>query len=141
MTSFSHHLIGNSIYNGFYFSDKIIPDAQLSYRVLAHLLIGVVRIFSKKVDYLVHDCNEVLVCLGRIVLIVHKSTPKKEAGSQRQKPSSVKGTQEIALISDLGGDDVADSSEVIRKSRREPAFTIPRTFNLDSFDLEVPDEE
>lgn len=32
-----------------------------SYRVLAYLLLGVVRIYSKKVEYLLHDCNEVLI--------------------------------------------------------------------------------
>lgn len=33
----------------------------LTYRVLAYLLLGVVRIYSKKVDFLFDDCNKVLI--------------------------------------------------------------------------------
>ncbi|KAF7801673.1 sister chromatid cohesion 1 protein 2 [Senna tora] len=43
--------------------DKILQDDTNfnSYRVLAYLLLGVVRIYSKKVEYLSHDCDEVLI--------------------------------------------------------------------------------
>nr|CAD1837106.1 unnamed protein product [Ananas comosus var. bracteatus] len=40
--------------------DKILPEIQISYRILAQLLLGIVKIFSKKVDFLYHDCNEAL---------------------------------------------------------------------------------
>lgn len=37
---------------------------MVTYRILGHLLLGVVRIYSKKVEYLFNDCNNVLVKLG-----------------------------------------------------------------------------
>ncbi|KAL0351116.1 UNVERIFIED_CONTAM: Sister chromatid cohesion 1 protein 2 [Sesamum radiatum] len=42
--------------------DKIINDEVpvVTHRILAFLLLGVVRIYSKKVDYLYNDCHEVL---------------------------------------------------------------------------------
>lgn len=45
-----------------YFSDKILLDEVpvVTYRILAYLLLGIVRIYSKKVEYLFHDCNDVL---------------------------------------------------------------------------------
>ncbi|KAM7266921.1 hypothetical protein ACFE04_009087 [Oxalis oulophora] len=43
--------------------DKILHDEfdATTYRVLAYLLLGVVRIYSKKVDYLFDDCHETLL--------------------------------------------------------------------------------
>ncbi|KAK1359404.1 hypothetical protein POM88_043878 [Heracleum sosnowskyi] len=42
--------------------DKILLDEVpvVTYRILAYLLLGVVRIYSKKVEYLFRDCNNVL---------------------------------------------------------------------------------
>lgn len=42
--------------------DKILLDEVpvITYRILAYLLLGVVRIYSKKVEYLFRDCNNVL---------------------------------------------------------------------------------
>ncbi|KAL5708011.1 hypothetical protein ACHQM5_018852 [Ranunculus cassubicifolius] len=34
-------------------------DVPIALRTSAHLLLGVVRIYSKKVDFLTHDCNEI----------------------------------------------------------------------------------
>ena len=47
----------------FFNTDKILIDEVpvVSYRVLGYLLLGVVRIYSKKVEYLFHDCRQVLV--------------------------------------------------------------------------------
>ncbi|CAK7328273.1 unnamed protein product [Dovyalis caffra] len=43
--------------------NKILQDGfdVVTYRVLAYLLLGVVRIYSKKVEYLFDDCNKVLL--------------------------------------------------------------------------------
>ncbi|CAN4079122.1 unnamed protein product [Withania somnifera] len=45
---------------------KILLDEApvVTYRILGHLLLGVVRIYSKKVEYLFQDCNHVLVKLA-----------------------------------------------------------------------------
>lgn len=42
--------------------DKILDDEVhiVTHRILAFLLLGIVRIYSKKVEYLFHDCREVL---------------------------------------------------------------------------------
>lgn len=39
----------------------------LTYRVLAYLLLGVVRIYSKKVDLLFDDCNKALIGIKEFV--------------------------------------------------------------------------
>ncbi|XP_015063990.1 sister chromatid cohesion 1 protein 2 isoform X3 [Solanum pennellii] len=46
--------------------EKILHDEApvVTYRILGHLLLGVVRIYSKKVEYLFKDCNNVLVNLA-----------------------------------------------------------------------------
>ncbi|CAH9092247.1 unnamed protein product [Cuscuta epithymum] len=46
--------------------DKILLDEVpvVTYRVLGHLLVGIVRIYSKKVEYLFHDCHKVLAEFG-----------------------------------------------------------------------------
>ncbi|OVA11189.1 Rad21/Rec8-like protein [Macleaya cordata] len=38
----------------------MFPEVPIALRLSGHLLLGVVRIYSKKVDYLFNDCNEVL---------------------------------------------------------------------------------
>ncbi|CAA6663967.1 unnamed protein product [Spirodela intermedia] len=122
--------------------DTIIPDVELSYRVLAHLLLGVVRIFSKKVDYLFHDCNDVLIKLGKIFLTVHKNTSNRAKGEHRRKAFPPKeGTHGKSLSVALGEEDFHGSSEVIRIAHHDTTFTLPKTFELDCFDLEVADED
>ncbi|KAH6831277.1 Rad21/Rec8-like family protein [Perilla frutescens var. hirtella] len=42
--------------------DKILDDEVhvVTHRILAFLLLGIVRIYSKKVEYLFHDCHEIM---------------------------------------------------------------------------------
>ncbi|KAG4395992.1 hypothetical protein GLYMA_19G087000v4 [Glycine max] len=40
----------------------------VSYRVLGYLLVGIIRIFSKKVEYVLEDCNEVLIKINKFVV-------------------------------------------------------------------------
>ncbi|KAL4278299.1 hypothetical protein GQ457_03G031700 [Hibiscus cannabinus] len=49
----------------------------LAYRVLAYLLLGVVRIYSKKVEYLFDDCQEVLIKINEFV-VREKNRAKKD---------------------------------------------------------------
>ncbi|KAI5060335.1 hypothetical protein GOP47_0024755 [Adiantum capillus-veneris] len=39
----------------------LFPDVPIALRLSGHLLLGVVRIYSRKVNYLYHDCSEALV--------------------------------------------------------------------------------
>lgn len=42
-------------------ADSILfPEAPIALRLSGHLLLGVVRIYSRKVNYLFHDCSEAL---------------------------------------------------------------------------------
>ncbi|GKV08532.1 hypothetical protein SLEP1_g20147 [Rubroshorea leprosula] len=41
------------------------PDIPIARRMSGHLLLGVVRIYSKKVNYLFHDCHIILVGLSK----------------------------------------------------------------------------
>lgn len=44
------------------FADSILfPEAPIALRLSGHLLLGVVRIYSRKVNYLFHDCSEALI--------------------------------------------------------------------------------
>lgn len=49
-------------------ADEIMQhELTITYRVLGYLLLGVVRIYSKKVEYLYRDCNEVLTHINTSV--------------------------------------------------------------------------
>lgn len=39
----------------------MFAEVPIAFRVLGHLLIGAVRIYAKKVEYLYHDYNEALI--------------------------------------------------------------------------------
>ncbi|XVF39019.1 hypothetical protein PTKIN_Ptkin01aG0002100 [Pterospermum kingtungense] len=60
--------------------DNILQDQLeiLAYRVLAYLLLGIVRIYSKKVEYLLDDCQEVQVKINEFV-VREKNRAKKKA--------------------------------------------------------------
>ncbi|KAK4367383.1 hypothetical protein RND71_011175 [Anisodus tanguticus] len=92
--------------------DKILLDEApvVTYRILGHLLLGVVRIYSKKVEYLFHDCNNVLVKLVDF--------------ATRKRPTSKLSALRI---------------EGMRAP--PPSITRPKRFELDSFDLEVLEDQ
>jgi len=47
----------------------------VSYRVLGYLLSGVVKIYSKKVEFLLDDCNKVLLGINKFVIKTKNDTP------------------------------------------------------------------
>jgi len=47
----------------------------VSYRVLGYLLSGVVKIYSKKAEYLLDDCNKVLLGINKFVIKTKSNTP------------------------------------------------------------------
>ncbi|XP_031109224.1 sister chromatid cohesion 1 protein 2 [Ipomoea triloba] len=57
--------------------DKILLDEVpvVTYRILGHLLVGIVRIYSKKVEYLFHDCHKVLT---KLVDFASEKRPNKK---------------------------------------------------------------
>ncbi|XP_058073498.1 sister chromatid cohesion 1 protein 3-like [Magnolia sinica] len=57
--------------------DRIMfPEVPIALRLSGHLLLGVVRIYSKKVDYLYHDCNEVLTHLRAAFASIQVNLPE-----------------------------------------------------------------
>lgn len=65
----------------FYPSAEKILQGEMdvtSYRVLAYLVLGVVRIYSKKVEYLLHDCNKVLSKFKEFVITTTKRNAHPE---------------------------------------------------------------
>lgn len=59
------------------FSDYIMfPEVPLALRLSGYLLLGVVRIYSKKVNYLYHDCNEVLARMRTAFASVQVNLPE-----------------------------------------------------------------
>ncbi|BAT84828.1 hypothetical protein VIGAN_04229000 [Vigna angularis var. angularis] len=48
--------------------DKILQEMDVvSYRVLGYLLLGIVRIYSRKVEYALDDCKEMLINVNKFV--------------------------------------------------------------------------
>lgn len=53
----------------------------ITYRVLAFFLLGIVRIYSKKVEYLFNDCHKVLIEVkGFVLKDMSDSHPKSRIG-------------------------------------------------------------
>ncbi|KAL5760533.1 hypothetical protein ACOSP7_019040 [Xanthoceras sorbifolium] len=60
--------------------DRIMfPEVPIALRMSGHLLLGVVRIYSKKVDYLHHDCNVVLISLNKAFTNIDLNLPEDAA--------------------------------------------------------------
>lgn len=58
-----------------FIADEIVlNEYTVTYRVLGYLLLGVVRIYSKKVEYLFDDCQD---CLVRINMYKKEKLPKE----------------------------------------------------------------
>ncbi|KAJ7949117.1 Sister chromatid cohesion 1 protein 3 [Quillaja saponaria] len=57
--------------------DRIMfPEVPIALRMSGHLLLGVVRIYSKKVDYLFQDCNVVLTGLSKAFASIQLTLPE-----------------------------------------------------------------
>jgi cohesin complex subunit SCC1 len=65
--------------------DSIVhPQVPLALRVSGHLLLGVVRIYSRKVKYLMHDCHEAMVKIKMAF------RPSQEKNAAIDLPSNLK---------------------------------------------------
>lgn len=99
--------------------DKILIDGvpAITYRILAYLLLGVVRIYSKKVEYLFHDCRNVLT---KICQFASRKQTSSNLGGMCAPPSTRKRRATLTV-------------EAI--CAPYSAITLPERFELDSFDL------
>ena len=67
-------------------TDSIInPEAPLALRLSGQLLLGVVRIYSRKINYLYSDCNEALVKIKQVWAAVGKHLILSRARTQSNK--------------------------------------------------------
>ncbi|XVE60887.1 hypothetical protein DITRI_Ditri05aG0163200 [Diplodiscus trichospermus] len=101
--------------------DSILRDQLeiLAYRVLAYLLLGVVRIYSKKVEFLFDDCQEVLVKINDFV-VREKNRAKKEAlratcYSITRPVSFDLDAFDLEILEDTSGDNVVPCEEITLK--------------------------
>ncbi|KAJ1271634.1 hypothetical protein BS78_06G142100 [Paspalum vaginatum] len=144
---------------------RILKDDDNPLRLLALLLFGTVRIYSKKVEYLLHDYNQ-LKCSFQPIQCAEPSVPTRRStcrvskqgnkavhavslvvGQQNtrkvKKPTKAVGRIEVSSPISSEGISVRIEAEVtIRTSVviREATFTIPKRFELDSFDLGIAED-
>ncbi|KZV20069.1 sister chromatid cohesion 1 protein 3-like [Dorcoceras hygrometricum] len=52
------------------------PEVPIALRMSGHLLLGVVRIYSKQVDYLYDYCNDVRITINRVFTFVNVNLPE-----------------------------------------------------------------
>lgn len=52
------------------------PEVPIALRLSGQLLLGVVRIYSKQVDYLYHDCNIALAGMSKSYSAVNINLPE-----------------------------------------------------------------
>jgi cohesin complex subunit SCC1 len=124
-----------------------LPDVESTYRILGLLLLGVVRIYSKKVEYLYHECDQLLesstrgkkrvpkrvkkgVCARRLVLDQEDPVVAKRPPRSGRTTRAENGVTSQTLV---------EVPEVHELLDLPPIFTIPQRFELDSFDLQIPE--
>lgn len=119
-----------------------MPEIQISHRVLAQLLLGIVKIFSKKVDFLYNECNETLNLMRRSLPPTQGIAQIKASARARK---DFRGSKEVtSSIDDIAKTMMEHAAEEhIEKmlaSYHEVTVTLPERFELDSFDLGILDD-
>jgi cohesin complex subunit SCC1 len=57
----------------------IFPEVPIALRLSSHLMVGVVRIYSRKVNYLFHDCSEALLKIKQAFRSTAVDLPPEES--------------------------------------------------------------
>ncbi|XP_054813722.1 sister chromatid cohesion 1 protein 3-like isoform X1 [Prosopis cineraria] len=81
------------------------PEVPIALRMSGHLLLGVVRIYSKKVDYLFQDCNAVLTGLTKAFASIQLTLPEDARKAPFHSITLPETFDLDALILDGGVDD------------------------------------
>ncbi|KAG6659686.1 sister chromatid cohesion 1 protein 2 isoform X1 [Carya illinoinensis] len=101
--------------------DKILQDELdvVAYRVLAYLLLGVVRIYSKKVEYLFDDCHRVLIKINDFVLSTkdraHVETLSAPYSSITLPERFELDAFDLGILDDVSGGNVVPYEEITLK--------------------------
>ncbi|XP_040379255.1 sister chromatid cohesion 1 protein 2 isoform X2 [Oryza brachyantha] len=141
--------------------DKILPDDddRTTYRVLGLLLLGIARIYSKKVEYLCHECNELVGSYGsthctelsistrgatdRVSKQVKKPVRPRRLAVRQDDAYKVNETTRAVRTTRAETRTTSQTSAEVREACTTddlPVFTIPKRFELDSFDLGIPED-
>ncbi|CAM0904089.1 unnamed protein product [Alopecurus aequalis] len=125
--------------------DKILPDVETTYRILGLLLLGVVRIYSKKVEYLYVECDQLLESSARRTRRVPKRVKKAVCARRlvvdEEDPAGAKKPARSGRTTRAqnGVMSLVEVSEAHEPLDLPPIFTVPKRFELDSFDLQIPE--
>ncbi|PKU61577.1 Sister chromatid cohesion 1 protein 2 [Dendrobium catenatum] len=122
--------------------DKIMPEIQISHRVLAQLLLGIVKIFSKKVDFLYDACNEALNQMRKSLPSIQGIAQNKASARPRKR---LRGNKEVTSAIDHVAKTMKEHAseqqiETMLASYHEVTVTLPDRFELDSFDFGILDD-
>lgn len=63
----------------FYTDSILFPEVPIALRLSSHLLLGVVRIYSRKVNYLFDDCSEALLKIKQAFRSTAVDLPPEES--------------------------------------------------------------
>jgi cohesin complex subunit SCC1 len=91
----------------FFLEKLLFPEVPIALRMSAHLLLGLVRIFAWKVDYIFSDCNRLLTDIRTAIVNIKISLP---ADANRAPPQSVTLPSNFEL-DNIDLDDLADDTE------------------------------
>ncbi|CAH1420549.1 unnamed protein product [Lactuca virosa] len=123
--------------------DKILVDQVpvVTYRILGFLLLGVTRLYSKKVEYLLIDCNHSLYEM-KVYFEGRKKVNINVGGMCLPEPSSQRSKTNIVAMDAPESSSRKKSNTFIDAMRAEfSSITLPENFELDAFDLQVVEDE
>ncbi|KAL1314923.1 hypothetical protein HN51_041732 [Arachis hypogaea] len=114
------------------------PGAPVALRLSGHLLLGIVRIYSKKVDYLVHDCSVVLTSLNKAFASIQLNLPE----DARKAPVQSITLPETFDLDAVNLDDEPDHNRIEDKHQKnQEDITIPDQMVMEQFIVVSFDED
>lgn len=113
----------------------------VTYRILGYLLLGVARIYSKKVEYLLIDCNHSLNEM-KLFSEGRKKVDINFGGMCLPKSSSQRSKLKVVDVSSPESSRRKTSNTFVEAMRAQfSSISLPEHFELDAFDLEVVEDD
>lgn len=109
------------------------PTVPLALRVSGHLLLGVVRIYSRKVHYLWQDCHQAMVQIQMAFLQQPNNAQQTAIDMDGGKENKRKRRTRSELHDNEAVDETMDTADVIPATTALQGFGIPFDLNDDSF--------
>jgi len=106
------------------------PTVPLALRVSGHLLLGVVRIYSRQVKYLMQDCQEAMVKIQLAFRISSSSSNTGVGGGVLLLENDGQGHEAEDLDQDDEGEDEEGGRGRQKKRKRKSTATTTSTVNL-----------